>query len=102
MDQIGSERRQSIIVILRPAVFITTFCPSMYPASFKPCLNATAVELSATSSTSVGTSGTIGELLPGGSYEALRAQRARTSPNRSHQPKKTATGKVILMDRHRS
>ena len=55
-------------------------------------------------SSSIGavTSGITGAPLPGGSYEALRAQRARKSPNRSHPPKKTDTGKVILMDRHRS
>lgn len=54
------------------------------------------------SSTSAGTSGTTGAPLPGGSYEELRAQRARKSPSKSPPPKKTATGKVILMDRHRS
>ncbi|MEI7774911.1 MAG: hypothetical protein WCK17_09050 [Verrucomicrobiota bacterium] len=48
------------------------------------------------------TSGTIEAPLPGGSYEALRAQRARKLPSKSPPPKKTAAGRVILMDRHRS
>jgi hypothetical protein len=53
-------------------------------------------------STSAAQSGTTAALLPAGDYEALRAQRARKSPSDSPPRSKRGTGKVILMDRHRS
>ena len=40
--------------------------------------------------------------LPVGSYEALRAQRARKLPSESQPTKKSGNGTVVLMDRPRS
>lgn len=40
--------------------------------------------------------------LPGGDYEALRAQRTKTQPRASRPKPNGSTGKVILMDRKQS
>lgn len=52
-------------------------------------------------STSAAKSGTTGELLPVGDYEALRAQRTKQPRSASRRKSKAAPGSVILMDRGR-